>query len=112
MAIKLPSDGFNVARFISTRGLDNYDFSFVTYNHVQKTINGVNENSIGINPANNSLQSYNLIIKKKFKQQTSNKLIVVVDSAVSNNLSFSLGNNSGGGWDYIINVNSNNGVIV
>ena len=65
MAIKLPSDGFNVASFRTTRGLDNYDFSSVTYNHVQKTINVGNENGVDINPANNSLQSYTLIIKQK-----------------------------------------------
>ena len=55
MAIKLPSDGFDTARFTSTLGLDNYDFSSVTYNHVQKTINVEKYDVIGINPANNSL---------------------------------------------------------
>ena len=54
MAIKLPSDGFDLARFSYER-LDEYDFSFVTYNHVQKTINIVTDGAIYINPANNSL---------------------------------------------------------
>ena len=81
MAIKLPSDGFNVARFSYER-LDEYDFSFVTYNHAQKTINIIDDGAIIINPANNSLQSYTLIIKQKLKEPPpNNKLIVVADSS-------------------------------
>lgn len=56
-------DGFNGARFLSTRGLENYEFSTIVYNHVQKTTSVENDNYIGINPANNGLQSYTFIIK-------------------------------------------------
>lgn len=112
MAIKLPSDGFNVARFNSTRGIENYDLSFVTYNHVQESINVIADNAIGINPANNSLQSYTIIIKNKVQIPNNNKLIFVSDSSQPN--SKIIVDMCGG--DGILNrgytINATNGVLV
>ena len=55
---------------------------------------------------------YYFITAKSKIAKTSNKLIVVVDSAVSNTFSFSLGDNSGGGRRYTIGFNTVNGVFV
>ena len=102
--IKIPEDGFLLNGIAEQT--NNAQFEITNSDSLGATLY-----EGGFQTAFDTNKYYFITAKSKIAK-TSNKLIVVVDSAVSNNFSFSLGDNSGGGKQYIINVNTNNGVFV